>query len=274
MIADALSGDKRALETLCNGHQPWIYNIAFRMVLVPEDAEDITQEILIKMITNLSSYDSSKAAFRTWLYRIVVNHVINMKARKSESTELTLDTYYSYLENIPDEDPENTPEMQLVTKDLAIGCLEGVLLCLDRNMRLVFILSAVFGVPSTVGSDILEISSTNYRKILSRAREQLFEYMNGNCGIVNEKNSCRCRNKVPNLVKVGALSADRITFYQKGSPAIREVLSRKAEEFDESIYSQFIAVFRDHPFYAAPALSGWLHRLLDKPEFRDIFQFD
>jgi RNA polymerase sigma factor (sigma-70 family) len=274
MITDALTGDKPALETLCNKHQLWIYNIARRMVLVPEDAEDITQEILIKMITNLSRYDSSKAAFRTWLYRIVANHVINMKKKKSESSELTFDTYYSHLANIPDEEPENTPEMQMVIADLKTGCLEGVLLCLSREKRLVFILAVVFGVPSMVGSEILEISASNYRKILSRAREQLFEYMNGNCGVINEKNSCHCRNKAPNLVKVGALSADRITFAQASSPSIRDVLARKAEEFNEGIYSQFTAIFRDHPFYKAPALSGWLHKLLEKPEFKEIFQLD
>jgi|GEM_PF-5067925 len=54
------------------------------MVLDPYDAEDVTQEILIKMITKLPAYDSGKAAFRTWLYRIVVNRVINMKKKKYE----------------------------------------------------------------------------------------------------------------------------------------------------------------------------------------------
>ena len=84
IIAKAVAGDRAALEALVVRHQPWIYNIAFRMVLVPEDSEDVTQEILVKMITKLSTFDSSKAAFRTWLYRIVANHVINMKKVGSE----------------------------------------------------------------------------------------------------------------------------------------------------------------------------------------------
>ena len=67
--------------TLLGRHQPWIFNLAFRMVLVRQDAEDVTQEILIKVLTSLSTYDPSRAAFRTWLYRIVVNHVINMRKR-------------------------------------------------------------------------------------------------------------------------------------------------------------------------------------------------
>ncbi len=66
LINETLNGNKASFEKLCLRHQPWIYNIAFRMVLVHEDAEDITQEILIKLITNLSTFDSSKAAFRVF----------------------------------------------------------------------------------------------------------------------------------------------------------------------------------------------------------------
>lgn len=85
LIANTLAGYRTALKTLLTRHQPYIFNIAFRMILVHEDAKDITQEIMIKMLTKLSSFDPSKAAFRTWLYRIVANHVINMKIRGYEA---------------------------------------------------------------------------------------------------------------------------------------------------------------------------------------------
>ena len=95
LIRQALGGNKESLEQLVLRHQAWIYNIAFRMVLVAEDAEDVTQEILIKMITKLSTYDSKKASFRTWLYRIVVNHVINMKKRGYEEAVSVLEDGYT-----------------------------------------------------------------------------------------------------------------------------------------------------------------------------------
>jgi len=274
LIAEVLTGDRSALEALCTRHQPWIYNIAFRMVLVHEDAEDVTQEILIKMITKLSTFDSSKAAFRTWLYRVVANHVINMKTSRSESSELTFDKYYNMIQSVPDENPENSPEIKMLISDLAIGCVEGVLLCLDRKQRLVFILAVILDVPGTQGSEILGLSPSNYRKILSRARSQLHQYMDGNCGIINEKSPCRCHKKVTGFMKTGGLSPDRITFAQVGSPRIRDVISQKAEQFEKSIYSRYTEVFRDHPFYTAPDLSEWLCGLLDKPEFKEIFQLD
>src|SRR5215475_7491079 len=77
LVAGAQQGDSRALEELVGRHQRWIYNIAVRMLGHPQDAEDATQEILIKALTRLSSFEGN-SRFRTWLYRIVVNHVLNM----------------------------------------------------------------------------------------------------------------------------------------------------------------------------------------------------
>jgi RNA polymerase sigma factor (sigma-70 family) len=53
------------------------------MLYRPEDAEDVTQEILIKVIAKLSKF-AGRSSFRTWLYRIVVNHILNLKRRERE----------------------------------------------------------------------------------------------------------------------------------------------------------------------------------------------
>ena len=67
LVTSAQQGNRAALESLILRHQGWIYNIALRMVGSPHDAEDVTQEILIKMLTKLSSFQG-KSDFRTWLY--------------------------------------------------------------------------------------------------------------------------------------------------------------------------------------------------------------
>ncbi len=274
LVAQALDGDRGALETLCTRHQPWIYNIAFRMVLSPPDAEDITQEVLIKMITKLATYDPDKAAFRTWLYRIVANHVINLKAGKSGAQAIPFETYYGALSAAPDEPMADTPEMRMVVEDLKVGCLTGVLLCLDPRQRLVFILSVVFDAPSELGSEIVGVSRDNYRQILSRARSQLHEYMSGNCGVINEKATCHCRNKVTGFLKAGAMSSDRITFARPDGRRVREVLAHKEERFGQEVFPEITALLREHPFYDAPDAGKWLRELLEKPEFKDIFQFN
>lgn len=57
LVTRAQAGDRRALEELAARHQAWIYNIAIRMLGHPQDAEDATQEILIKALTRLSSFE-------------------------------------------------------------------------------------------------------------------------------------------------------------------------------------------------------------------------
>ena len=87
LVLRARSGDRQALEDLVHRHQAWIYNIAVRMLHHPQDAEDATQEILIKVLTRLASFEG-RSSFRTWLYRIVVNHVLNMKRGRVEHASL------------------------------------------------------------------------------------------------------------------------------------------------------------------------------------------
>ena len=90
LVRLAQGGNREALEQLMTRHQSWIYNIALRMVYLPQDAEDATQEILVKLMTRLSTF-AGRSSFRTWLYRIVVNHVLNMKRGRVEVQHESID---------------------------------------------------------------------------------------------------------------------------------------------------------------------------------------
>src|SRR2546425_11937362 len=103
LVLRAKSGDRDALEEIVGRHQAWIYNIAVRMLYHPQDAEDATQEILIKAVTRLSSFEG-RSSFRTWLYRIVVNHVLNMKRGRMEQTSISFRSYGHALDTTPDLD--------------------------------------------------------------------------------------------------------------------------------------------------------------------------
>src|SRR5712671_4922043 len=139
LVARVRSGNRTALEELVQRHQGWIYNIAVRMLYHPQDAEDATQEILIKAVTQLSSFEG-RSSFRTWLYRIVVNHVLNMKRGRVEQTSISFRSYAQALDSTPDldlPDPSNAPaEVRLLVTEAMISCVSGMLLCLDREQRL------------------------------------------------------------------------------------------------------------------------------------------
>ncbi len=101
LIEHALQGSHEALEKLILRHQAWIYNIAVRMVFHTQDAEEVTQEVLVKAITRLSSF-KGESQFRTWLYRITANHVLNMKRRRGESEAQTFSRFAEAINDTPD----------------------------------------------------------------------------------------------------------------------------------------------------------------------------
>jgi DNA-directed RNA polymerase specialized sigma24 family protein len=179
-------------------HQPWIYNIAVRMLYHPQDAEDATQEILVKAITALASFEG-RSSFRTWLYRIVVNHVLNTKRGRREPPALTFGCYGHGLDATPDFDPPDDRalpvDVRLVVAEARITCTAGMLLCLDRGQRLTYILGDIFEVSDVVGAELLDISRENFRQRLARARRDLHSFMNDKCGLVNRANPCRCGKK-------------------------------------------------------------------------------
>src|SRR5580765_7349704 len=139
LVDQAKSGDRGALEKLVLRHQAWIYNIAIRMVFHPQDAEEITQEVLVKVITKLSTF-KGESKFRTWLYRIAANHVLNMKRRRAETRATTFADFGDAINRTPDldlPDPKTVPvALPLLVEEAKNGCTMGMLLCLDRKQRL------------------------------------------------------------------------------------------------------------------------------------------
>src|SRR5712672_4660834 len=103
LVEQAKNGDRASLEKLILRHQAWVYNIAVRMVFRPHDAEEVTQEVLVKVITRLSTF-KGESKFRTWLYRIVANHVLNMQRRNAETTVTTFADFGDAINRTPDLD--------------------------------------------------------------------------------------------------------------------------------------------------------------------------
>ncbi|MBP1710288.1 MAG: polymerase, sigma subunit, family [Deltaproteobacteria bacterium] len=271
LIDSAVHGSQEDLEKLILRHQAWIYNIAVRMVMDRDDAIDITQEILIKMITRLASYDPQKGMFRTWLYRIVANHVLDMKKQKFEMRIHDFDTYISLIEKLPDHREFSHPDSKILTEELKTGCMLGMLMCLNRNERLAFLVGAVFAVTDAVGAELLQVSKASFRKLLSRSRRKVHSYMNGVCGHANKSNPCRCENKLKTFLDLGMIQPGETRFCQPGCPTVKDVVIERLNVFDKSYYSPFLELFVQQPFYDPPDMTAWLRDTIKKDEFRQLF---
>src|SRR5712671_1595722 len=269
LVLRARSGDRQALEDLVHRHQAWIYNIAVRMMHHPQDAEDATQEILIKVLTRLSSFEG-RSSFRTWLYRIVVNHVLNMKRGQVEVRHASVDfaSYGAALDDTPElelADPKATSaETDLLVTEAMISCTSGMLLCLDREQRLTFILGAIFGVSDTVAAEVLEITPDNFRQRLARARRDLRNFMNDKCGLVNQANPCRCAKKTRGFIQAGHVDPENLLFVRERICEVREAAPQVYETIN-TLDDKCADIYRRHPFYNPPDLERMLRQLLKSP---------
>src|SRR3990172_293363 len=272
----AKGGSRAAVEELVVRHQGWIYNLALRMVHHPEDAKDTTQEVLIKLFTRLSTFDG-RSRLRTWLYRIVVNHLLNMKRGRAESREITFAEYGQTLDGTPDAelpDPRAVPaDLQLLIAEARIGCTSGMLLCLDRGQRLIFIHGSIFGVSDAVGAELLELSRDNFRQRLARARRDLQNFMQDKCGLVNTANPCRCAKKTRGFITAGHIDPSNLRFARERVTHVRDVAERVSAEI-AGLDEAYADVYRDHPFQNSTDFVAALRELMSRPGFRSTLELD
>ncbi|MGH7702529.1 MAG: RNA polymerase sigma factor, partial [Gemmatimonadales bacterium] len=257
VVVRAREGDGAALETLVRAIKDDVYGLAIRMLWHPEDAEDATQEILLKVVTHLGSF-RGESAFRTWVYRIATNHLLGIRKSRVEREELSFEVFADQLaaglsgalEVPPDAD------QALLEEEVKIGCTQGMLLCLDREHRLAYILGEVFELAGDEAARVLDIEPAAFRKRLSRARSRIRGFMRGHCGLVNRDNPCRCARRIPHARETGRLDPGHLLFATHPSRGDRPPdLNRQVQEMEE--LHRAAAVFRSHPDYAGP------ERLLD-----------
>jgi RNA polymerase sigma factor (sigma-70 family) len=268
LVMRARGGDRDALEELVQRHQGWIYNIAVRMLYHPQDAEDATQEILLKALTRLSSFEG-RSSFRTWLYRIVVNHVLNMKRGRIEQVSLSFQSYGEALDATPDLDLPDpgypSADANLLVTEAMLACTTGMLLCLDREQRLTYILGEIFGVADAVAAEVLEITCENFRQRLARARRDLRNFMDDKCGLVNPANPCRCARKTRGFIEAGDVSPENLLFTRDRLCEVRDAVP-KAYATIRTLDDQCAEIYRGHPFYKPPDLGQRLRQLVENPD--------
>ena len=248
LVKKGLEGDRQALDRLIRLHQPFIYNVAWKMVHDPNDAMDLTQETLLKVITKLSQF-SFKSSFRTWLYRIVVNQFLQTKRGEKEKQFTSFADYGEKLDTIPNPDlnREEEIELQELSREMQISCMSGMLMCLTREQRLTYILGDTFGIGHSTGAEIFGISKQNFRIKLHRARKDLYNFMNKQCGLINKDNPCRCPKKTKALKPLGVLDEKNMVFNISYRNKIADYVESNFAEAVEVVEEKYTQLFRAHP---------------------------
>ncbi len=201
----AKDGDAHALETLIRSIQNNVHRLAIRMLVDTNAAQDATQEILIRIITKLSTFHGD-STFETWTYRVATNYLLTAKKIIATDPGLSFQMFSDDLLNGLADDNHAAPEDHIMLNELRIKCTMAMLLCLDRNHRAAYVLGEILEFDHTEAASILDISPANFRKRLSRARISVQDFTAATCGLANQSAACSCRKRLPAAMGQGRIS--------------------------------------------------------------------
>lgn len=197
LVEKATAGDKKSLETLVTNVQDIIFNLSLRMLGTFADAEDATQDILLKMITHLSSF-RGESSFTTWVFSIAANHLKTYKKHMFAHYPLSFEYYGDDIKNGKIQDvPDLTQnvEKDILAEELKMSCTNVMLQCLDMESRCIFILGTMFKIDSRIAGDILEMTPEAYRQRLFRIRRKMADFLGQYCGEYGS-GKCKCKDRV------------------------------------------------------------------------------
>lgn len=213
LIEQAVEGDKQSLETVLSSVQELVFNLSLRMLGTFPDAEDASQDILLKVMTHLSSY-KGESAFSTWVFSIAANHLKDYKKHMFAKFPLSFEFYGDDINNA---DIHNIPDLtqdverSILAEELKLSCTNVMLQCLDAESRCIFILGTMFKINSRIAGDILGITPEAYRQRLVRVRRRMADFLSEYCGEYGN-GKCRCADRVNYAIQSRRIMPDRLSF--------------------------------------------------------------
>jgi len=146
-----------------------------------------------------------------------------------------------------------------------------MLICLNRKERLIYILGTIFNITDSFGSELMNISKANFRKILSRTRKKIHSHMSMKCGLTNEDNPCNCKKMIIHLIDEKLIDPEKPEYYSGDARKINSLIQKKIENSKEAYYTRISEIFQEQPFYDKQDYTVWLRETIKSKKFKDIF---
>jgi len=211
LARQAVEGDREALNAVVVAIQGPVYGLALRMLWNRADAEDATQEILVRVVTRLAQFDL-RSALTTWVYRVAVNYLLDVKKSPIERMRLTFEAFGDDLAHgLSDAGPADV-ERSVLVEEVKVGCTLAMLQCLDRPHRLAYVFGEIFEMSGPEAAEILGIVPDAFRKRLQRARDEVMAFTRAHCGLVSSDAACACHRRVPAALAAGRVSETGVDF--------------------------------------------------------------
>ncbi len=267
-VAKAIEGDREALEYILTDIRDFVFNLSLRMLGTVADAEDATQDILVKIMTSLSTF-RQESQFKTWVYRVATNYLIDYKKSMFAQHPLDFDFYANDIRaGFMDSNEElfMGVDKKVLAEELKMSCTNVMLQCLDAPTRCIFILGTMFGVDSKMAGEILGMTPANYRQKLSRARRKMAAFLSEHCGLSG--GYCNCEKRVSYAIKQHRLHPEKLEFktLKQLDHAVLVSCMESMEEIDE-----LSTVFEELPKYRSSLeVKRFLELLLESKQLKEV----
>ncbi|MCI9576821.1 MAG: RNA polymerase sigma factor [Clostridiales bacterium] len=269
LVDKATAGDKNALETLIAGVQDIVFNLSLRMLGTFADAEDATQDILLKMITHLSSFRGN-SSFTTWVFSIAANHLKNYKKHMFAHYPLSFEYYGNDIENGKIQDvPDLTQnvEKNILAEELKMSCTNVMLQCLNMESRCIFILGTMFKIDSRIAGEILEMTPEAYRQRLSRIRKRMADFLGQYCGEYGS-GRCKCKDRVNYAIQIHRLNPLQLDYMTATEISIETMIDVKNAMEDIDDLSQDFSFCK--PYQSPERMKHLIREFLDSTQLSII----
>lgn len=168
-INELRNGKPAAQQRLLSDYGPAVFRLVVKMVGLPEDAEEVYQDVFVKALTKIKTFDPEKASLQTWLGRIAYNEAVNHLRRSRldvvfmGNDELGAEYEDETYDNKPDE--QTVMMLEQAMKQLPTADQTLLSLFYYENMSMKEIAYITGSIPSTIGSRLSRIRKKLYQTI-------------------------------------------------------------------------------------------------------------
>ena len=176
-IARARAGDSQAWGELYSAYAPAIFRFCRRVLPAPEDAEDATMEIVMKLREKLPQYDSVRP-FKGWLYKVAANHCWDVLRRRSSRQDMETGMDPEFVDSLPLESTDPDQLEQLIEAQTSTR-VRAALATLPARAQMALVLRYFAEMSYDEIAESLGLSRTAVGVAILRARHQLRDALAG-----------------------------------------------------------------------------------------------
>ena len=163
------AGDRSAFDRLSRRHLDRAYGVALRMTGSRADAQDVVQDVFLRLWQRPDAWRPGQAQFSTWLYRVVVNRCLDLK-RRPKGTDL---------DSVEEpQDPDANAEDSLLNAERS-RALDSAVTQLPERQREAIVLTYTAGLRNAEAASAMDISVKAFEALLVRAKRELRDYLAG-----------------------------------------------------------------------------------------------